>query len=363
MRHYSAAEAISPAIERTKQFLFRPFRWGRFLKLTLVAALVEGGMSSCNFNNHFPTGNTGGSGKPFQWPGGYTPHIPPLPAIEAIVGISVVVMLIVIPIGILISYLLIRLRFSYFDCVLRGRDWIGEAWDRYHRQAMRYLGLSLLIGLGFWVVLGALGYEGYLHFLPVLQRLGTDNPPGFEDFLPMIAMVAPILMVFAILVAFIHITMSNFVLPRMALGDASIGEALADVWDDLRVEPGQFALFFLLRFLVSLAGSILAMIALAVPLVIVAIVGVIIGLILKAISTTLVLFLGIPAGILLVFLIILAMIGLTGTIGTYRRNYGILFYAGRYPAMAAVLWPAPPQPPPPPPIASFYPESPEPLQN
>ena len=37
----SAAQAISPAIERTKQFLFRPFRLGRFLKLTLVALLTD----------------------------------------------------------------------------------------------------------------------------------------------------------------------------------------------------------------------------------------------------------------------------------------------------------------------------------
>jgi hypothetical protein len=38
----SAADAISPAVQRTRMFLFRPFRWGTYLKLCLVALITEG---------------------------------------------------------------------------------------------------------------------------------------------------------------------------------------------------------------------------------------------------------------------------------------------------------------------------------
>jgi hypothetical protein len=133
----SAAQAISPAIERTKQFLFRPFLLGRFLKLTLVALLTEGGMASCNFSNfgnHLPSGDTPGLSHPLP-----PLHMPQMhtPAMAVVIAVFVTVAVIGIPIVLLLSYLLIRLRFSFFDCVLRQQPFIAPAWRLYHRQALR----------------------------------------------------------------------------------------------------------------------------------------------------------------------------------------------------------------------------------
>src|SRR5665213_600043 len=50
MQAFSAADVISPAIRRTRWFLFEPFRWSTFLKLCLVSLLTEGGSSGGNFN-------------------------------------------------------------------------------------------------------------------------------------------------------------------------------------------------------------------------------------------------------------------------------------------------------------------------
>jgi hypothetical protein len=54
----------------------------------------------------------------------------------------------------------------------------------------------------------------------------------------------------------------------------------------------------------------------------------------------------VPAGIILLALFILACFAAGGTIGTFRRNYAMLFYGGRYPALGDIL--QPPAPPPPP---------------
>jgi hypothetical protein len=340
MSNFSAAQVISPAIERTKLFLLKPFRLGRFLKLTLVAVLTEGGVSSCNFNSHFPSGKTGGSETPFHFP---VVHWPPM---QLIVAIAIGIILIVVPISILISYLLIRLRFSYFDCVLHGQDRIGPAWSRYHRAALRYLGLGLCVGLGFWVVLIPIGYAIYQHFRSLFQSIGSSTPPNFADFLPVIGIVIPVVLLLALVGYLVHTFLTCFVLPRMALEDASILESLDDVWNDLRVEPGQFALFILLRIVLSIAASILAFLVLLIPAIILVVIGVIVALILKAVSTTMMMLLGIPAAILAFALILVAGIAIGGTIGTFRRNYAILFYAGRYPPLAMVLWPPPPPAPP-----------------
>ena len=51
----SAIDTISVALEHTKQHLFRPFRWGQWLRLAVLGFMTGelsggGGCSSGNFN-------------------------------------------------------------------------------------------------------------------------------------------------------------------------------------------------------------------------------------------------------------------------------------------------------------------------
>jgi hypothetical protein len=343
MINYSAAQAISPAIERTKQYLFQPFRWGTFLKLTLVALLTDGGMSSCNFNSHFPSGDGGGPSSPLHMPIPL-PHMP-WPAMAVVVMAIAAVAIIVIPIGIFISYLLIRLRFSFFHCVLTRQHEIAPAWARYHRQAMRFLGLSLCFALGFWLILIPIGYQIYQHFKALFQSIFSGVRPTFAELLPLIAVIGTVFLLLAVAAVLVDTALGYFVLPRMALEDASIEDALSDVWSDFLVEPWQYVFFILLRFLVTLVASIIGIIALAIPFGIAVAIGVVLVIILKAASTMVAVLLGVPAAILLLALFILAFIGVSGTIGTFRRNYGLLFYGSRYPLLGDILQPPPPLPP------------------
>ena len=337
----SAAQAISPAIERTKQFLFRPFRLGTFLKLTLVALLTEGGMASCNFGNHLPSGDTPGLSHPL--PPFHMPHMP-MPAMAVVIGVFIAIAVIGIPIVLLISYLLIRLRFSFFDCVLRQQRFIAPAWRLYHRQALRYLGLSVCVGLAFWAVLAAAAYAIYQHFKALFQAIGSSHAPGLVDFFPVIGVALLVLLLVGIAAFFIETALNYFVLPHMALEDASIQDALTDVWDDIQAEPWQYLFFLLLRFLLTVAASIIAVIALMIPFAILFGIGLVLALMLKAASSSLAVLFGVPAAILLGLLFLLAFIGASGTIGTFRRNYALLFYGGRYPPLGNIL--QPPIPPP-----------------
>ncbi|HEY9125780.1 MAG TPA: hypothetical protein VIM62_01565, partial [Acidobacteriaceae bacterium] len=310
MPSYSAAQVISPAIQRTKWYLFQPFRLGRFLKLALVAAITEGGgVSGCNFGSGFPSshsGNSGGGGgtsAPFHWP---AMHWPPLPVI---LGVIALVCVIVIPLWLLISYLVIRLRFSYFDCVLRGRDRIGEAWGRYHRQALRYLGMTICIAVAFWIVLIPIGYVLYRSYAPLFQALFSGGKVDFTQFIPLIAIVVFGALGLGLIGYLLEATLTGFVLPRMALEDASIGEALEDVWADMQAEPGQFLLYFLLRILLLIAASFAAVIVLIVPFLIVGVIGAILILALKTASTAAALAVGIPLGVVVGAAFIAASIG------------------------------------------------------
>src|SRR5262252_8027901 len=107
MVRISAADAISPAINRTRQFLFAPpFRWGTFLKVCLVAVVTEG--IGISFQS-----SGGGKGHPSNPPQGkVTLHFTP-----EMIAVIVLASLLLIIVGFAILYLRTRLRFAYFHCL------------------------------------------------------------------------------------------------------------------------------------------------------------------------------------------------------------------------------------------------------
>src|SRR3984957_4873716 len=111
MQPISAFDAVAPAIERTKQFLFRPFKWSTFLKLGLVAIITEGvGRNFRSSTSH--AGHAAGNGtaaiSPFHMPGhvsggGWPFHLTP----QIVVVIAAAVLL-AFMIAIFIFYLITR---------------------------------------------------------------------------------------------------------------------------------------------------------------------------------------------------------------------------------------------------------------
>ena len=109
MSPISAADSVSLAIQRTRDFLFRPFRWGTYLKLGLVAIITEGIGSNSGSSKH--GGPSAGHG-----PMIYSPFdIPPV-WIAAIVA----AVLLAILISIVVFYLITRLRFAFFHCLIHN---------------------------------------------------------------------------------------------------------------------------------------------------------------------------------------------------------------------------------------------------
>src|ERR1700742_988471 len=124
MGFISAADAVSPAIRRTGDFLFRPFRWGTFLKLGLVAMITEGFGSNFNSShkNEHSSGNVPMLPSPFD-----------LPAMK--IAAVVAALLLALVLSLTIFYLLTRLRFAYFHCLISNTKEIRPGWWMYRDQA------------------------------------------------------------------------------------------------------------------------------------------------------------------------------------------------------------------------------------
>ena len=95
MRAVSAADSISLAIDRTKTFLFRPFRWGTFLKLGLVAIITEG--FSSNLRSGSNKNHPSGQGPSFH-------SLQDIPHAWIVAGVAAVLLAIVV--SLVVAYLI-----------------------------------------------------------------------------------------------------------------------------------------------------------------------------------------------------------------------------------------------------------------
>ena len=133
---YSASQAVSPAINRTRTYLFRPFRFSTYLKLAAVATITEGFGGSIGFNQHHAQGHAFAaaatlSGGLFSW--------------DSAAGVAAIAALVLafIALAVYIFYLVTRLRFAFFHCLVHQTREILPGWRRYAVESMRMFTFSL----------------------------------------------------------------------------------------------------------------------------------------------------------------------------------------------------------------------------
>src|SRR5581483_12373825 len=118
----SATEAISPALNRTRDILFRPFRWGTYLKLCAVGVLTEGTWANMRSNGNISSRGAG-------------PHVPLNFDPGMITGLILLAALAVV-FAIVLMYVTVRLRFALFHCLVHRTKVLTPGWHLYRQQAM-----------------------------------------------------------------------------------------------------------------------------------------------------------------------------------------------------------------------------------
>jgi hypothetical protein len=263
-------------------------------------------------------------------------------------------LLFVILVSMVVAYLVTRLRFAFFHCLVNNVKEIRPGWWLYGAQAARFFWLNIVVALGFLLVLVAIA----LPFISGFVRLYHEHQQtGSLDVSLLLSLVLPLIPIFALfIVACIatDIVLRDWMLPHIALDDATAGEAWAQVWARIRAEKRQFLAYVLLR----LVLPVLAMIALFILLIIpgLALAGslaaVEFGLHSAFADATgaeafVGLMLEIFFGALAFGFALLASICLGGPISTATREYALVFYGGRYQRLGEILYPAATPVPPP----------------
>jgi hypothetical protein len=341
MHPIAAADSVFPAIRRTREFLFRPFAWGTYLKLGLVAIITEG----LGGNSHSST-NSGHS--PAHGPTVSSPFVCSPQCVAMIIAAA----LLAIVVSIFVFYLITRLRFAFFHCLIHNTKQIRPGWRLYRGQATRFFWLNLLVGICFLLLVLLVA----MPFAAGFWRLFSESSrSGHLDIGLLLSLVLPLIPIVLLLVLAGVVTdliLRDCMLPHFALDNATASEALHQTWTRIKAEKRQFLVYALLR----LALPIMAMVALFFVLILpgAALAGALaavefglhsffadatgasalVGVLLEAFF-----------GVLAFGFVLLASVCLGGPLSTGIREYALIFYGGRYKALGDILYPPlPPAP-------------------
>lgn len=356
----SAVESISPAFTRLGDLLLRPFRVSLWLKLGFMGWLAGVGGGSLNFNtgNPVPPGSSRpGSMKDVQR------------AIDAarvfVTEHSEVIIFFGIAIAALILlfvYLNCRFRFILLDSVLSRDPQIGRGWRKYSDAANRFFGFWVFLSMIAWVAIF------YVVVLPLWRAFRSGVFSGDDPLSAVFAVVGSVVLgaLLVTLVFGIIGTLANdFIVPMMAVGNVGVGDAWSLLQGMVSAEPGAFAGYLGMKLLLRIAGAIcygilfvICLLVLLIPVILLVLLGILIIALLKslgafgAIAAAIIIVVGVLA---LVTLIALLSFVAIAPFAVFFTSYAFYFLGGRYPKLAALVWPGPPSPAIPPQTARLAP--------
>ena len=274
MARMDVGNGIQPAWENMVRVLFRPFSLRKWIALGFISLIAYGiGSNGGGFN---VPGNWSDNQHP-NWPGGgdwqWVVHYWPL----LLLGF-----LILLAIGLLISWIACVLHFVYVDDLVRNSGAISEPFSRLKGRGTSYF----LWRLGF----------GLLYSLLLLILIGTPLLFAFllhaETGLMVLAIVWAVLVGIPLFIIglIIHLFVRDFVTTVMYVRGVGIMEAWRIAWPLMKENAGQIALYMLILIgvaiaigLFSIALALVSLLVVGLPVGILAAVAILAG---KAIGLT-----------------------------------------------------------------------------
>jgi hypothetical protein len=338
MKVFSASQAVWPAVQRTYRYLFRPFAWETFLKLAAVATITEGMVVS------------------FRFSAADSPSFDNLPVVSLssllapeYISFTVLAVLVAVFTCFLAYYLAIHLRFVFFHCLVHESKEIRPVWALYQVPALRLFKASLLVWLTFLLMgILTLGVVAIAFFALFTLRT-PDGRLDLGNFFILFTPCAGIALLLCLAGVIAEVVLRDFILPHMALENATFHEAWMAVRQRIATHRETFLSYFILRLgLPLIAGVMVAVAGWVVGRIVFATLGMSatgfeamlddatgVGAYFRIGLQVLFVLLGLGIGSVLA-------VSLGGPLGVYARNYALLFYGGHYRALGEALDPAPP---------------------
>ncbi len=239
----SATGAILFALEDTLRLLFRPFDVWRWAKLGLLCLFLGGGTPTAAF----------------QWSLGALPGDLRLPSllsrtrqfVEQHPSLILLVVVGALALGIGVLYLRSLFRFILVDSLIKREVSLGRAWI-----ALRPLGGSYFRWLASTLAgLVAAFALMVIVALPGLQAASASGP-GRLFATASLALILALIVLVGLAVALLIMLTDDLVVPLMYADRLPLPAAWKMLWQKVRADPASFAVYILLRFLLSVGVSV-----------------------------------------------------------------------------------------------------------
>jgi len=249
--HVSVIEPISPAFEKVKTILFRPFDLGKWFTIGFCAWLAYLGSGG---------GGGGGSGRGGR---GYSnvhegfgqakEYV--LANLGWIIPIASIAVMLIIVLWFVFKWLSSRGRFMFLHCVAQNKAEVSTPWTKFRQHANSLFLFRIVLGLIGFVVIG----------LPVLLAVGCivmmiAGDGAFAIGILGGILIGLIILVGAIIFGLISKFTTDFVVPIMFLRTTSCVAGWREFLTILSVNKARFALYILFQIVIAMAiGSIIFM--------------------------------------------------------------------------------------------------------
>ena len=244
----SVIDPISPAFERVKLILFKPFDIGKWFVIGFCAWLA------------FLGSGGGGGGPNFS----YRQHRPGFEADQAfhqakdfvfdnlhwIIPSVIVVAVLIIVIGLVITWLSSRGRFMFLHCVALNKAEVKVPWRKFRRQANSLFLFRIVVGIISFVFIALLiGVVAFAAIIAARTHAHIGAPAIVGLILLSIIIIVPVAIAFALLLKFTN----DFVVPIMYLRAYTCTDAWREFWTLLTSNKGRFILYILFQIVIGFA--------------------------------------------------------------------------------------------------------------
>ena len=261
-----------------------------------------------------------------------------------------VAFLVVFGIGlvVLFTYIGSVMRFILFDSIVAKECHIRKGWARRGREGyLLFVWQMTLMLLSFLVFLILIGIPAAFAWV-----LGWFAHPS-EHLLGLIAGGILLFLVFLAAVvcfAVVHVMTKDFVVPQMALEQISAFEGWRRLWVWVKAEKGGYAWYIGMKIGLSvgagIALAIISLIAIVALLIPIGGIGAVIWVSAKAAGATWnvsTIALVVAAGCFALAILVFVISMISVPVAVFFPAYSIYFLAARYPLLADLLWPRPPE--------------------
>ena len=275
----------------------------------------------------------------------------------AYAGLIALLVVAVVVLWVLFIYVNSVMRFVLFDSVVAKQCEIRQYWNRRQKSGLRYFAWQLLLFLVLMVGLTILVGIPAAFALAVgwLKQSSQHMVPLILGGVLLFFMV----MTFVVLWLVVHVFSKDFVVPQMALEDIGAMEAWRRLLPMLKSEKGGYAGYLGMKIVMAIGAAVIVGIVAAIIILLMLIpvggFGAVLVLMGKSGGLhwnlyTITLAVVVGSILLAVILYVVSLVSVPAIV--FFPAYSIHFFAARYPALEAVLRPAPLPPAEPPPFLS-----------